>query len=219
MEDITNIQLKDVYDQDDDILPYFQINSEFCDVATKLSENDALSIPLFTKKLQGKAKKIMKEDEIILINHMETFEVVFKPVLKNLGDLTKSLVSGEITSQHVIRSFAGMQSKELKNQLDKLNNLLGKEHREEDLTCCISKVVCLLQLKECRIITEKFVLVKDKLKLAGDFSTIEKIKAKVFAYVLFEIITMKDFTKFVLKSLKSFYLIKVSFNLPKIFSS
>ncbi|XP_057290514.1 E3 ubiquitin-protein ligase rnf213-alpha-like isoform X3 [Hydractinia symbiolongicarpus] len=179
-EDIKGKPIKDFYHPEDGILPYFQITSEFYTAAEKLCNYDALSVVLFKKICRDTIKKIAKSGEIgLIINHEQIFKVVIKPVLKVLSDTIKNLVLGETTFNRVLRLFTGMHLNTLVDQLERSNHLSNEEYRSEDVKCCAQKVKCLFQLQTCINTTEKFLLVKERLQLGGDFSTISKIKSKV----------------------------------------
>lgn len=186
-EDIRGKPMKELYHPEFSICPYFEITPEFYAAAGLLYTCNALTIGLFRKVCKDTVNKMTKRRAIDLrINHLQIFEVIIKPVLENLRDTVKNLVFGEIKFQRVIKFFDERHLHDLVEQMERINDLLSENYKKKDLRSCAEKVKCLFQLRKSVDTSEKFLLVKEKLQLSGDFSKIAKIKDQVTQTVLIE---------------------------------
>ena len=183
--DVSELKIKDIFNQTDGVLSYFKIDKDFLEVVKKLYAHKICSSFLFERFFERTYSQLPAEKQSAL-DHLKIMEDVVKPTLILLRQQLVIVLNGQVDLDSIMVLFDKHHVEtELLSEFQMLTIMLQLGFEPVDLQACASKICCVFQLKRCVDMSNKILIVKEKLRLNGDFTQIVEICSKVCRYVIF----------------------------------
>ena len=177
--DYQSKQIKEIYDQNQKLNLFFNIDDQFGALATRMYEYKVMACALFTSEFKRVGRNV-RVDQDKKLSHLEVGERILQPTVESLKEKVENILCGEIKTQVVIRIFDKIDNNRHFFELRTLHDFLQiAKFSEEHIELSINKIQCVFHLEQCIDMVDDILKVSNALNLEGDFSSLQMIKRKV----------------------------------------
>ena len=189
---VDKLCLKDIYDDEDGFVQFFEVTVEFAGLIKKLSYNHIFATSIFQNSCKRNCELLQNKCELpfdgidLPLHHLDLMNKIIKPTVNEMEYILKVIFSGEIKVASIKTLYPDHKTeKELVSEFTRLSMFLAVNTDTDQMHRCASKINCLFGLGNALGTAIRILEVAKRLELEGSFDNIKSIVEQVYFIVVF----------------------------------